>query len=166
LKGDVDVRGGVALVSQRAWIQNCSVKDAVLFHSPYDSNKYDRVLDACQLLPDIAMLPNGDSTEIGERFPLFKFLFSEPYSCYCPSFNHRGINLSGGQQQRIALARAAYRRDSKHVYLLDDPLSAVDVHVASLLWKSVVVGLLKDKTRLVVLNSHYHLARQADMVPA
>ena len=85
-------------------------------------------MEACQLIPDVAMLPHGDETEIGER----------------------GINLSGGQQQRVAMARAAYRHDEKDLYLLDDPLSAVDVHVASALWKNVVLELLGDKTRLVV----------------
>jgi len=69
---------------------------------------------ACGLLPDIAMLPAGDQTEIGER----------------------GINLSGGQKQRVSLARAAY--ENADVYLLDDPLSAVDAHVDQHLWQNLI----------------------------
>lgn len=54
---------------------------------------------------DLSQLPAGDETEIGEK----------------------GINLSGGQKQRVSIARAAYA--DADVYILDDPLSAVDAHV-------------------------------------
>ena len=84
-----------------------------------DEDKYKRVLDACCLLPDLAMLPAGDKTEIGER----------------------GINLSGGQKARISLARAVY--NNADVYLLDDPLSAVDQHVGKRLFTECICGLLR-----------------------
>lgn len=80
------------------------------------------------MLPDIFALPGGDETEIGER----------------------GINLSGGQKQRVALARAAYRQAD--IYLLDDCLSAVDVHVAQHVFEKCIRGLLREKT--VLLASH------------
>ena len=62
----------------------------------------------------------------------------------------QGINLSGGQKQRISLARAVY--NNADIYLLDDPLSAVDAHVGKHIFDHVIGpnGLLKDKTRLMV----------------
>ena len=91
---------------------------------------YDRVVKACALEPDLAILPNRDQTEIGEK----------------------GINLSGGQKQRLALARSVYQEAD--IYLLDDPLSAVDVHVGRHIFDRVLGpgGLLDGKTRLLVTH--------------
>ncbi|KAF9542259.1 hypothetical protein EC957_002211 [Mortierella hygrophila] len=135
-QGSVQVRGSVAYVNQQAWILHCSVKDNILFGKPLDQDRYEAVIRACCLQQDLDMLPNGDQTEIGER----------------------GINLSGGQKQRVALARAAYQ--DAGVYLLDDPLSAVDAHVDHHLWKNLIgpEGLLKDKTRLLVTHGLQHLS--------
>ncbi|OQR87494.1 ATP-binding Cassette (ABC) Superfamily [Achlya hypogyna] len=135
------VQGDIAYVSQEAWIQHDSLRNNVLFTAPMDECKYERVLAACQLAADLKMLPNGDATEIGER----------------------GINLSGGQKARVSLARAMYRTDAD-VVLLDDPLSALDVHVAGAVFRDCVQGLLADKTTLLVLNSHYHFLPHADRV--
>ncbi|KAG0046289.1 hypothetical protein BGZ83_008529 [Gryganskiella cystojenkinii] len=134
-KGSVQMHGSIALVSQQAWIMNCSVKDNILFGKPLDQHKYERVLEACCLRQDLDMLPAGDQTEIGER----------------------GINLSGGQKQRVSMARAAYA--DADIYLLDDPLSAVDAHVDQQLWQQLIgpTGLLRDKTRLLVTHGIHHL---------
>ncbi|KAF9912167.1 hypothetical protein EC991_000577 [Linnemannia zychae] len=130
-RGSVRVHGRMAYVPQQAWILNDTVRGNILFGNSFDQVRYDLVLMACGLLPDIEMLPAGDKTEIGER----------------------GINLSGGQKQRVSLARAAY--DGADLYLLDDPLSAVDAHVAQHLWKNLLGpnGLLKDKTRVLVTHA-------------
>lgn len=135
-QGSIQVRGSVAYVSQQAWILHSSVKDNILFGKPLCQDRYDAVIQACCLQHDLDMLPSGDQTEIGER----------------------GINLSGGQKQRVALARAAYQ--DADVYLLDDPLSAVDAHVDHHLWKNLIgpEGLLKDKTRLLVTHGLHHLS--------
>jgi len=140
----VVVRGSVALVAQKAWIQNATVKDAILFGSKYDEKQYNTVLQHSQLKPDLVTLPHGDKTEIGDR----------------------GLNLSGGQKQRIAIARSLYKQQEKDLFLFDDPLSAVDVHVASALWKEALGkgSVLEGKTRVVVMNSHYHFLQQADHV--
>ncbi|KAF9432051.1 hypothetical protein BGZ76_011324 [Entomortierella beljakovae] len=134
-QGYSNLNGRVAYVAQEAWIMNCSVKDNILFGKPFDQERYSRVLQSCSLLRDLEMLPAGDQTEIGER----------------------GINLSGGQKQRVALARAAYQ--DAEIYLLDDPLSAVDAHVDQELWNNLIgeSGLLKDKTRLIVTHAIHHL---------
>ncbi|RHY84314.1 hypothetical protein DYB26_002032 [Aphanomyces astaci] len=144
--GDVHVTSGsrrvfarFSYVSQESWIQHATIKDNIVFLSPlFDQDLYDRVVSACQLGPDLAMLPKGDATEIGER----------------------GINLSGGQKARISLARAMYHTDAD-VFLLDDPLSALDVHVANAVFSDCMQGLLRGKTALLVLTSHYHLLPHA-----
>ncbi|KAF8933746.1 hypothetical protein BGZ47_010720 [Haplosporangium gracile] len=134
-QGSVKVYGSVAYVSQQAWICNATVRDNIVFGKPFDQERYERVLFASGLLPDLEILAAGDMTEIGER----------------------GINLSGGQKQRVSLARAAYQ--DADVYLMDDPLSAVDAHVDQHLWKNLIgpKGLLKDKTRLLVTHGIHHL---------
>jgi len=130
IKGRVNVRGSVAYVAQQAWIQNASLRNNILFSREMDPKKYDNILDACALKPDLEILPGGDMVEIGEK----------------------GINLSGGQKQRVSLARAVYQESD--VYLLDDPLSAVDSHVGKHIFEKVVgkEGLLKNKTRVLVTH--------------
>ncbi|CAL8283935.1 unnamed protein product [Arctogadus glacialis] len=130
VKGFVNLQGSVAYVPQQAWIQNATLRDNILFGGPHDSDRFQGVLDACALGPDLELLPGRDLTEIGEK----------------------GINLSGGQKQRISLARAAYSHSD--IYLLDDPLSAVDSHVGKHLFREVIgpKGLLKDKTRVLVTH--------------
>ncbi|KAM8837861.1 ATP-binding cassette sub-family C member 3 isoform 2-T2 [Spinachia spinachia] len=130
LEGEVSIRGSVAYVPQQAWIQNASLRDNILFGKPYNEQKYCRVLEACALTPDLEVLPGGDLTEIGEK----------------------GINLSGGQRQRVSLARALY--SDTDIYLLDDPLSAVDAHVAKHIFDNLIgpEGVLKGKTRILVTH--------------
>ena len=132
VEGHVNAAGSVAYVPQQAWIQNMSLKDNVLFDSRYDVQKYEQAIDACALTDDLKILAAGDSTEIGEN----------------------GINLSGGQKQRVSLARAVY--SNADVYLLDDPLSAVDAHVGKHLFSRVLdsrTGVLRNKTRVLVTHN-------------
>ncbi|KAI9993380.1 hypothetical protein PInf_015461 [Phytophthora infestans] len=139
--GMLKIGGRVAYVSQDTWIRNATLRDNILFEQEYDVERYAQVLEASQLAMDLKALPNGDSTEIGER----------------------GINLSGGQKARVAIARAMYRSGTD-VLILDDPLSAVDPHVAHAIFDKCIVGMAGDQTRLLVLNSHYDLLSQADQI--
>uniref|UniRef100_A0AAQ5Y5P3 ABC-type glutathione-S-conjugate transporter n=1 Tax=Amphiprion ocellaris TaxID=80972 RepID=A0AAQ5Y5P3_AMPOC len=140
-RGFVSIKGSVSYVPQQAWIQNASLKDNILFGGQRMESWYHRVLDACALLPDLDILPARDDTEIGEK----------------------GMNLSGGQRQRVSLARATYRRSD--VYLLDDPLSAVDAQVGQHIFDRVIGpgGLLKGKTRVLVTHGLSFLSK-ADLV--
>ncbi|KAM3597276.1 uncharacterized protein V6R79_002334 [Siganus canaliculatus] len=141
MEGAVTVKGLVAYVPQQAWIQNSTLKDNIVFGQEKRETWYQRVLEACALQPDLEMLPAGDDTEIGEK----------------------GVNLSGGQKQRVSLARAVYC--DRAVYLLDDPLSAVDAHVGKHIFEHVIgpQGLLKDKTRVLVTHGLSYLP-QADLI--
>ncbi|SCV73559.1 BQ2448_7485 [Microbotryum intermedium] len=131
IDGSVTVRGTVAYCAQQPWIMGGSVRSNIVFGHKFDQEFYDVVIAACALKEDLAILPQGDETEVGEK----------------------GISLSGGQKARVALARAVYARAD--VYLLDDPLSAVDAHVAKHLFDKVLgpTGLLCQKARLLCTNA-------------
>uniref|UniRef100_A0A665WLN5 Multidrug resistance-associated protein 1 n=1 Tax=Echeneis naucrates TaxID=173247 RepID=A0A665WLN5_ECHNA len=141
LEGTVAVKGSVAYVPQQAWIQNSTLRDNIMFGQERREAWYQLVVEACALQPDLEILPAGDKTEIGEK----------------------GVNLSGGQKQRVSLARAVYCE--RAVYLLDDPLSAVDAHVGKHIFDQVIgpQGLLKDKTRVLVTNGFNYLP-QVDLI--
>nr|AHK05644.1 ATP-binding cassette transporter sub-family C member 1 isoform X5 [Tigriopus japonicus] len=136
-KGSVNVVGSVAYVPQQAWMQNATLKNNILFGKELDDKKYAHIVDSCALKSDIQILPGGDTTEIGEK----------------------GINLSGGQKQRVSLARACYSESD--VYLLDDPLSAVDSHVGKHIFEKVIShdGLLEGKTRVLVTHGITYLPK-------
>ena len=129
LGGLAAIRGKISYCPQRSWLANASLRENILFGSKFESSRYEAVLDACALRADIALLPNGDATEIGER----------------------GINLSGGQQQRVNLARACYA--DTDVVLLDDVLSAVDAHVGAHIFDQCILGFLTGRTRVLVTHS-------------
>jgi len=138
-QGSVGVGGKIAYVAQSAWIMNDTLQENVLIGDEVDSQRYIGALEAAQLGPDLDILPNGDLTEIGDR----------------------GITLSGGQKQRVSIARAVYA--DADVYLLDDPLSAVDSHVGRALFDECIRGVLKNKTVVLVTNALQYLS-QADNV--
>lgn len=126
----------IAYVPQQAWIQNMTVKENILFGSKFNQELYELVVNSCSLSTDLETLPGGDEAEIGEK----------------------GINMSGGQKQRVSLARACY--SNSDIYLLDDPLSALDSHVASSVFTEILSsksGMLKNKTRILATNSLFVL---------
>ncbi|KAJ1654030.1 hypothetical protein IWQ61_005966 [Dispira simplex] len=131
LGGEATVCGQVAYVSQQSWIMNATLRENILFGHRYEPEFYQRTIKACSLQQDLDMLAAGDLTEIGEK----------------------GINLSGGQKARVSLARAVYARAD--VYLLDDPLSAVDAHVGRHIFNHVLgpQGLLRTKARILVTHA-------------
>ncbi|GAV06013.1 hypothetical protein RvY_16055 [Ramazzottius varieornatus] len=139
--GDVAIKGKIGYVPQQAWIQNLTLRDNILFGKEYQPWRYDKTLDTCSLRKDLEMLSAGDRTEIGER----------------------GTNLSGGQRQRISLARAVY--SDADVFILDDPLSAVDAHVGKHIFENVIGphGMLCGKTRLLVTHGVSFLP-QTDLI--
>ena len=123
------LRGRAVCAPQTPWIFPASLRENILFGAPYQGERYREVVNVCALASDIAALPHGDSTEIGER----------------------GTNLSGGQKARIGLARALYAHAD--VYLLDDVLSAVDASVGEAIWRDAVRGFLKGKTVILVTHA-------------
>ncbi|KAI0629229.1 metal resistance protein YCF1 [Trametes polyzona] len=134
--GEVKVVGSISYAPQNPWIMSATIRDNILFSHRYDEEFYNLVLDACALRPDLALLPNGDMTEVGEK----------------------GEHLRiGGQRARVALARAVYARAD--IVILDDVLAALDSHVAKHVFDHVIGpnGLLATKARIVVTNSIHFL---------
>lgn len=123
-------RYSVAYAAQKPWLLNATVEENIIFGSPFNKQRYKAVTDACSLQPDIDLLPFGDQTEIGER----------------------GINLSGGQRQRICVARALYQ--NTNVVFLDDPFSALDIHLSDHLMQEGILKFLQEDKRTLVLVTH------------
>ncbi|XP_071353063.1 ATP-binding cassette sub-family C member 5 isoform X2 [Trachinotus anak] len=140
LEGSVAVKGRLAYVAQQAWILNATLRDNILFGQQYQDDRYQSVLSACCLRPDLTLLPNADLTEIGER----------------------GANLSGGQRQRISLARALY--SDRDFYILDDPLSALDAHVANHVFHNAIKKHLCHKTVIFVTHQLQYLVDCDDVI--
>ncbi|KAJ2712052.1 ATP-binding cassette glutathione S-conjugate transporter ycf1, partial [Coemansia spiralis] len=139
--GTGSVAGTIAYLEQSPWIMNDTMRANVLFGREYDVDWFAKVIYACALTDDIAVWPDADLTVIGER----------------------GVNISGGQRARLALARTLYSRAD--IYVLDDPISAVDAHVKRHLLEHVLLdtGLLAGKLRIITTNSG-HLLPYANQV--
>ncbi|KAM6522395.1 ATP-binding cassette transporter yor1 [Fusarium falciforme] len=134
-EGNVTFGASRAFCPQYAWIQNTTLQNNIVFGKPMDKGWYNEVVRACALQADLDMLPNGDQTEIGER----------------------GITISGGQKQRLNIARAIYF--DADIVLMDDPLSAVDAHVGRHIFDNAILGLLKDKCRILATHQLWVLSR-------
>lgn len=140
LKGQARMTGSVAYVAQTPWIQSGTVRDIILFGSRYDAERYNHVVMACALGEDIQNMQGGDMAEIAEQ----------------------GSNLSGGQKARLALARALYQ--DREIYILDDPLSAVDAHVGNWLLHNPIAGLAKKGKTCILCTYHPEAISVADLV--
>uniref|UniRef100_A0A336LQQ2 CSON001219 protein n=1 Tax=Culicoides sonorensis TaxID=179676 RepID=A0A336LQQ2_CULSO len=141
--GSISYKGDVSYASQEAWIFAASVRQNILFGQEMHKERYDAVVKACALIRDFEQLPFGDKTIVGER----------------------GTALSGGQKARISLARAVYR--TADIYLLDDPLSAVDAHVGKHLFEECIgpKGRLgRQKATRILVTHQVHYLKDADIV--
>lgn len=133
LQGSITADGTFAYVCQQAWIFHGTVRENILMGEPFDQARYDRVVDVCSLRADLSILQYGDQAEIGER----------------------GLNLSGGQKQRISLARAVY--SNRDIFLLDDPLSAVDAYVGKHIFEECIKKELRGKSIILVTHELQYL---------
>ncbi|PWY91365.1 hypothetical protein BO94DRAFT_564732 [Aspergillus sclerotioniger CBS 115572] len=149
LLGELDRLGGtphvpnemIGYCAQTPWLQSMSIRDNILFSSPYDAQRYKRVLDACALIPDLSNFKHGDLSFVGEN----------------------GIGLSGGQKARVALARAMY--STARILFLDDPLSALDHNTAEAVARKCFSGPLMQNRTIVLVTHRLHLVRHiADQI--
>ncbi|XP_057563694.1 ATP-binding cassette sub-family C member 4-like isoform X2 [Hippopotamus amphibius kiboko] len=127
-QGLVSVHGRIMYVSQQPWVFSGTVKSNILFGKKYEKERYEEVIKACALEKDLQVLENKDLTELGDG----------------------GTTLSAGQKARVSLARAVYQ--DADIYLLDDPLSAVDAEVSRHLFQLCVCQALKEKITILVTH--------------
>ena len=132
-EGNLQCCGTIAYVPQMPWIFSGTLRENILFGRPFDCDKYIQTIRACALEEDIDGFPNKDQVIVGER----------------------GDTLSGGQQVRISLARAVYA--DCDIYLLDNPLAALDMNVSNHIFKHCILGLLSNKVRLMVSHQESHM---------
>nr|XP_035935991.1 multidrug resistance-associated protein 4 isoform X3 [Halichoerus grypus] len=132
-QGLVSVHGRIAYVSQQPWVFSGTVRSNILFGKKYEKERYERVIKACALKKDLQLLEDGDLTVIGDR----------------------GATLSGGQKARVNLARAVYQ--DADIYLLDDPLSAVDAEVGRHLFELCICQTLHEKITILVTHQLQYL---------
>lgn len=133
-----DVPTGFGYVSQNTWLQRGTIRSNIVWGQVFDESFYNTVIHACGLSDDLDKL-GGDQTFVGDK----------------------GMTLSGGQRMRVALARAIYQK--KQIYLFDDILSSLDVHVANHVIKYCLLGLLANTTRVVVSDQRV-LQRRASQI--
>ncbi|XP_072387967.1 ATP-binding cassette sub-family C member 4-like [Diabrotica undecimpunctata] len=138
-KGSINANGTYSYASQEPWIFSSTIRQNILFGADYDKKRYKEVIRVCALERDLEQFKDRDMTIVGDK----------------------GASLSGGQKARINLARAVYRE--KDIYLLDDPLSAVDIHVSKVLYDECINGFLKNKTRVLVTHQVHYL-KNADHI--
>lgn len=131
--GSYHINGTISYASQEPWIFAATIRQNILFGADFDKKRYAEVVRVCCLEKDMEQFPDGDHTIVGDR----------------------GASLSGGQKARINLARAVYREAD--IYLLDDPLSAVDIHVSKKLYEDCINGYLANKTRILVTHQVFYL---------
>jgi len=111
-----------------------TVRQNICFGEEFDQNKFDNVIKLCELELDLSKFNDYDETLIGDK----------------------GVTLTGGQKARVALARALYYESD--LLVLDDTLAGLDVNVANQIVHNVLLGHLKNKTRIIITHSHQHLS--------
>ncbi|KAL2911120.1 hypothetical protein HK105_209425 [Polyrhizophydium stewartii] len=137
--GDSALFGSVAYCAQEPWILTGTVEENIVFGNDAVRARIPAAIAAACLDHDLEILPNGLGTQIGEK----------------------GINLSGGQKARVALARAIAR--DADIYLLDDPIAALDAHVGKKVFDDAICGVLRGKT-VVLVTHQLHLLPKVDTV--
>ena len=133
VEGEIFCSGRMAYVSQIPWLFSGTIRENITFGKELNEERYLQIVSACGLQEDFELFPSGDLTLIGQR----------------------GISLSGGQRARVSLARAVY--DEADIYLLDDPLSAVDAKVSEHIFTKCICGLLANRPRLLVIHQLQYL---------
>ncbi|XP_070538811.1 ATP-binding cassette sub-family C member 4-like [Ptychodera flava] len=133
VRDELVVEGSLSHSSQQPWVFKDTLKRNVIFWDEFDEEKYNKVIEVCNLVPDVSRLTDGHNTLVGEK----------------------GEGLSGGQRARVNLARAVYR--DADIYLLEDPFSALDYKVARHIMDKCICGHLAGKTRILVTHQTQYL---------
>ena len=121
-------------------VQTCeTISHSSVLETESQHELFNQSIGTCELTTDLLQLAAGLDTEIGEK----------------------GVNLSGGQKARVSMARAVFA--ARDIYIMDDPLSALDAQVGANLLQYCILGTLANTTR-VLATHHVHVAAKADQV--
>ena len=140
VSGEISCTGKMAFVSQTPWVFSGTVRENIVFGMKFDEEKFNKIIKACDLVKDVASFQKRDLTEIGQR----------------------GVILSGGHRARVSLARAIY--SDADIFLLDDPLSAVDAKVGKHLFDKCIKEFLAGRVRILVTHQLQYLRHTDNIV--
>lgn len=129
VSGSLQVKGKIALCTQTPWLINKTIRENIIFGRPFNKDRYDQIIQLCQLEKDFSVLPHKDLTDVIQN----------------------GSNLSGGQRHRLSLARACYA--DQDIYLIDSTFSALDNHLQNAIFNNCIKGFLKKKTILLITHN-------------
>lgn len=147
--------GNIGYCSQESWLAKGTIREAVVFGREYDEERYRRALRDAGLDRDI--VDGSDSTSS-------KASASRGVLSSDTDVGEGGSSLSGGQRARVALARALYAADDTKVFLLDDPLAALDASVGSTVFERLTKHLRKSKAATVLVTNDPSIPRRCDRV--
>lgn len=133
LGSEVKISGEIAYVSQKAWIMSKSIKENILFQKEYNEKRYKDAIKYSCMTDDLKIFNKAGNTQLGDK----------------------GVNLSGGQKIRLSIARAMY--SNRDIYLFDDPISALDIHVGKYVMEEGIIKYLKGRTRIVATHAIAYL---------
>ena len=122
------INGNLSYAPQLPWVMEDTIKNNIILYNEFNEEKYNKIINICQLKKDLETFNKGDQTYI----------------------NLSGNNISGGQKGRISLARCLYK--DADLYLLDDPLANVDTEVSNKIFLNAFVEFLSNKCRILVTH--------------
>ena len=137
--GKIFVSGRIAYMPQSPWLFSGTIQENIVFGNDFNEEKYHATIEACALIDDFKQFPLGDMTHVGES----------------------GVALSGGQRARVSLARTVY--SDADIFLLDNPLKALDARVGELIYEKCICGLLSTHPRIHVTHDKKYL-RNASVI--
>jgi energy-coupling factor transporter ATP-binding protein EcfA2 len=129
----LNYKGDLVFLPQKPWLFSGTIKENVVTNGKWDEARFLEVCEMAHLADDLKEMTGGKNKNVGDG----------------------GEALSGGQRSRVALAGCLYQ--DPDIYLLDDPLSALDTNIAEFIMNDTIVGKLKDKTRVLITHCVQHL---------
>lgn len=151
----VVTHGNIGYCSQEAWLPKGTIRDAVIFGREYDEQRYLNALRDAGLDADVVDSIDGSNSIAAA---------SQGVLSHNTDVGEGGSSLSGGQRARVALARALYAGEDTKVFLLDDPLAALDASVGSTVFERLTRRLRKSNAATIFVTNDPSIPRRCDRV--
>jgi len=150
--------GSISYCAQEAWLPKGTIRDCITFGREYDEERYRRAIYDAGLDADIL-----DDEDVDVTAENSKDAASRGVLTHSTNVGEGGSSLSGGQRARVALARALYSNDTG-VYLLDDPLSALDASVGSIVFERLLKRAKQSNAATLFVTNDSSLPPRCDRV--